>query len=373
VGGACTGAKCSTPATCAGDAACPASGSCNNAKCSTAVTCAGDAACPSSGLCNNAKCSVSSCAVDAECPLLVCTGATCNASDCTTNGDCATGAICGGSCSSAACSSGAECESGSCEGGVCTCSDREDCGSSQECGGAVRGSCGRTCTTDTECAPDRCLDGLCGGCSSDSECHDFGYTASCTGIPPENQGTCSAVSGTEFPVACKQGELSPQEKALEFMFFDLTACVSPDNLPPPKPVTSANYGTATFVQDFTATCPAKTMPFWRDFDWQADVPAGTSIDFSAQSGATLSTLLPAAPVVLAQATSTTDAGATHMDYDVAMIDTGITGSGAFNTASPVITSQTLLRLTIALNPSVDKQRAPRLAHWKVQYDCLEAQ
>jgi hypothetical protein len=158
------------------------------------------------------------------------------------------------------------------------------------------------------------------------------------------------------------------------MFFDLTSCVSPDSAtPPPPPFQYTGYPPATFTQDFVSMCPPATLPMWREFDWQAQIPLGANIVFSAQSGAMASTLLPPVPVLLATATTSTSTGPTMQNFDVALIDTGVKGSGPFDVAMPPVTSGNLLRVTITLNPTPDLQETPILNQWKVQYDCIASE
>ena len=40
---------------------------------------------------------------------------------------------------------------------------------------------------------------------------------------------------TNIPKGCSGAPMTAQQKALEFLFFDLSACVSVDTTPPPPP------------------------------------------------------------------------------------------------------------------------------------------
>ncbi len=351
-----------------------------------------------------AKCYANSdCGFTATCQGSVPAGLGTCSEPCLTNSDCSTGYTCNGgsqgSCAAAACTtkkpkvnckkgtcSGApgvcnctkdsQCGSGNCNKGVCdpqTCGSDSDCGKSEVCSGGALGQCTKSCATNADCTNGEvCTSGKCSGCTTTSQCTTRNFPGTCNGGSSAVAGTCkvgSVVNNDDslFPEACRQGQLSPQEKALEFLFFDLTACVTPDSAPPPVPTTT--FTAASFTQDYTGTCASGSTPVWREVDWQAVIPSTASIDFAAQSGPSFAALKPAVALSLAHATTTTATPA----YDVAYIDTGKSGNGIFNKASPPVASDAVLRLKITLNPTSAADAAPTLKTWKVIYDCVPTQ
>jgi hypothetical protein len=310
-------------------------------------------------------CTTETCVTKTDCELSgsTCTPAvkgTCTPVVCSNDGDCPKGNCVVGKCN---CKKDSHCGSNKCTMGACSaasCYDQSDCGASEVCTGATKGACSKACTKDVDCGGGtKCLAGLCKGCISTNDCPGSGTT--CVG---SQKGGCSATANL-FPLTCRNGDLSAQEKALEFMLFDLTACVSPDSFVPPVP--TIQYNPVTFTQDYTATCAHGKHVVWREFDWQDSIPDTASIDFSAQTADTVAGFATATSVMLGHMTKSTAVP----NWDVAILDTKT--SGAFKSVNPPLVSQNMLRVTISLNPTADKKASPLIMQWKVQYDCVDAE
>ncbi|HSY24668.1 MAG TPA: hypothetical protein VK841_21225 [Polyangiaceae bacterium] len=284
------------------------------------------------------------------------------------------------------CNDDSDCRSGACLNSTCIlspepCTTQADCGPVEMCG-LNNDVCGHDCQVDGDCAGgESCVDNRCAGCFTGPDC----ASQQCQGV-----GTlvCSQTS-TDFPLECKQGhDLTPQEKALEFMLFDLTSCVAPAafNVQPVK------YEPATFTETFTGSqCQIGETVTWRELDWNATIPGDSSITFSVQTGNPAPDggppiWNPSMPALLAKATTSTlsvvtpddagpdadtDATVTVSPYwDVALIDTGENADGGPNS---VLNSQSELLLTVTLTPTSDMLQAPTLNQWRITSVCMPSE
>ncbi len=168
---------------------------------------------------------------------------------------------------------------------------------------------------------------------------------------------------TTFPTSCTTGALTPEELALEYEMFQLSACalgVAQPIAPPPPPPPPAPLGPTTFTRVFQAVCPAGFIVKWGFFEWQDVFPAGTgmSINFTAATSANGTTWGPTVPL----GTSTASTGAVYSASP--SVDTLLT------TATPPQSSLAYLEVNMTLTPDSTGTVAPYITSWQQLYDCL---
>jgi hypothetical protein len=165
----------------------------------------------------------------------------------------------------------------------------------------------------------------------------------------------------QFPTICAASNaLTPQEKALEFLFFDLSSCNNPVTLPP------FNFPSSTHF-DYQGVCPSQKKVVWRFFDWKAITPSDSRIDFFAQQAATQGALGSATSVGLGTASQALGTGVPGPAPPASWVGSDV---GAKFAPSP---SLSWLRVTVTMHPSTDKYSAPTLSAWRQLYDCIDNQ
>ncbi len=125
------------------------------------------------------------------------------------------------------------------------------------------------------------------------------------------------------------------------------------------------FSSQTLQREYVASCPAGSRAKWRFVEWQASIPAMTSIDFAVQTkDMAVDTYAPAVPRSAGSITTTTAVG--------------VWAHGA-NTVDEVLSvppgpgSLSYLLLLITFNPNATGTLAPTLGAWRQTYDCIPTQ
>jgi hypothetical protein len=167
--------------------------------------------------------------------------------------------------------------------------------------------------------------------------------------------------GSDFPEVCRDPgtALSAQEKAAEFLLFDLGGCANPVPPPPVPPY----YPAGSLTRDYEAVCPVGKFPKWRFLYWttlmpSVDAGSGASIGFKAQVGATLATLGPIVSLATETATRTVWTG---VDLSNAAVFPGLQPS------------RSNLRITIDFTPTSNNRGTPTLTGLQQTYDCVDSE
>ncbi len=167
-----------------------------------------------------------------------------------------------------------------------------------------------------------------------------------------------------FPAECRTGALTPSELSLEYMLFDLSACVGAPP-PPPAPL----FTPTNFSRDFTAQCGPGERIRWRKFGFGSITPSDTRLTFSAQTADTAAGLDTATGYTIYTAQ-----GAPNPLYSPGAPNGGVVIDGTPEaTVIPSLGSRAFLRINASFSPSSDGQSAPTLTGWRQLFACEPAE
>lgn len=227
-------------------------------------------------------------------------------------------------------------------------------------GQELRGSNGRAVWVSDECiAPAEQLSEAT-ECQSDADCCGAPATARCQVQLPLTSPAVRHCVTVDADTCVDDDSVRMCQTDEECCGFDEgERCLSGEcRRPPPL----ARYQPATFVRDFHAQCPHGTLPHWKFLEWQAKLPAGTSIAYTAASASTQAELATAGAVYLATANPPdTSTWTTWSDQDSESIDAKLVAEG--------YPSRDWLRVTMTLNPDATLIHSPVLTSWRLVYDC----
>ncbi len=170
--------------------------------------------------------------------------------------------------------------------------------------------------------------------------------------------------GGTFPNGCNNpsGNISNQEKAAEYLLFDLGGCVGAED-----PInTSGEYLPGTLTRDYSAVCPVGKQVKWRLFNWKASLPTppmgvtGAYIHFDVQTADTPALLATATQISLADALVSNPTTWNGADVDVAL-------------KAANLMSLPHLRVTMQFQPSSDGKQPPTLLAWEQMFDCVDSE
>jgi hypothetical protein len=199
-------------------------------------------------------------------------------------------------------------------------------------------------------------------CESDADCCGAPETARCEVELPLGTSIrrhCMPIDASQCvtadaPIACQSDEQCCG-------FEEGERCASGRCVMPPA---LARYEAATFVRDYQASCPDGTLPNWKFLEWQAELPAGTSIDFTAATAPTQAELEDATAVRLATARPpSTTTWTTWWPEDSESIDDKLAAEG--------YPTRQWLRVAMTLRPDSASVQAPTLTDWRLIYDCTD--